>query len=265
MAIPRALRGIDQARRAPATLIASVQRALRLLEAASVTPNGAPAKQLARAVGLPLGTTYHLLRTLAFEGYLRRLADGTYIVGDQIQQLLEHSSTQATLRRTRPPLTALRDAAHAAAYLAFYENGEIVVKDVQDGPRTPRIDLWVGFRDAGHATALGKSILAGLDAEALNDYLARHRLNELTARTITNRQTLLQSLEEVRLTGLAVDDEEYLPGNACVAAPIATPGSAGAVAISLPRRRLTELRTIGPLLQRTAERIARSHVATGLS
>ncbi len=260
MAVRQASQGREH--HAPATLITSVQRALRLLEAVSVAPGGAPAKQLARAAGLPLGTAYHLLRTLTFEGYLRRLGDGSYIVGDEVGKLLEHGPAQGNLRRAQPALTALRDASRAAAYLAFFEDGEIVVKDVQDSPQAPRIDLWVGFRDAGHATALGKCILANLDQDKLSDYLERHRLHDLTARTITHRLTLLQSLDEVRLKGLAVDDEEYLPGNACVAAPIVAAGATGAVAISLPRRRLTDLARLGPLLRQTAERIGRSYLIT---
>ena len=165
-----------QAEGVPATLIASVQRGLRLLEAASSAPQGAPAKQLARKVGLPIGTTYHLLRTLTFEGYLQRLADGSYVLGDQVGRLLEEGELQTALRRARPVLASLRDATHAAAYLAIYEGGEIVVKDIQDGPRIPRIDMWVGFRDAAHATALGKCVLALMDPRDRRDYLARHRL-----------------------------------------------------------------------------------------
>jgi hypothetical protein len=52
----------------------------------------------------------------------------------------------------------------AAAYLCLYEEGEIVVRELVDGP-SPRVDPWVGFHDAGHATALGKSVLASPGAE----------------------------------------------------------------------------------------------------
>src|ERR1044072_5343649 len=58
------------------TLITSVQRALRLLEAVSAHANGAPAKKLARETGLPLATPYHLLRTLVHDGYIRKRDDG---------------------------------------------------------------------------------------------------------------------------------------------------------------------------------------------
>jgi IclR family acetate operon transcriptional repressor len=48
----------------------------------------------------------------------------------------------------------------AAAYLSSYEDGEIVLMDVADGPGMKCVDLWVGMRDAAHATAFGKCILS---------------------------------------------------------------------------------------------------------
>lgn len=68
------------------TLIGSVQRALRLLEAVGSHSEGAPAKQLAREAGLPLPTAYHLLRTLTHEGYLRR-ESGVFVLGDAAGRL----------------------------------------------------------------------------------------------------------------------------------------------------------------------------------
>jgi DNA-binding IclR family transcriptional regulator len=204
-----------------------------------------------------MGTTYHLLRTLTYEGYLQRRTDGSYVLGDEIATLLDTSRLQTLLERTRPALAALRDSVHAAAYLAFHESGEIVVKDIQDSAETPRIDLWVGFRDAGHATALGRCVLAFLDAKDRHDYLARHPLHEFTSRTVTSRHALLTELERIRAGGLAVEDEEYLPEVACLAAPVVVGGLVGAVGISMPRARLREMDTVVPPLMDTAARIAR--------
>jgi DNA-binding IclR family transcriptional regulator len=239
------------------TLITSVQRALQLLRAASRSPSGAPAKQLAQSVGLPIGTTYHLLRTLAFEGYLERLADGSYVIGDEISALLDQSRLQTLLQRTRPALAALRDIVRAPAYLAFHENGEIVVRDVQDTPAMRRLELWGGFREAAHATALGRCVLAYLDARERHDYLCRHPLVEMTSRTITDRQALLRALDRIRDAGVALEDEEYLPEVASVAAPVLAGGLTGAVALSFPRSRLAEIDGVVPALQQTAGRIAR--------
>ena len=84
------------------------------------------------------------------------------------------------IAHARPALEWLRDALGGAVYLARYVDGEIVVAEIVDSARAPRIDLWVGVHDAAHATALGKCILGQLPAIDREDYLARHPLHDLT-------------------------------------------------------------------------------------
>ena len=62
----------------PSDLIRSVSRALRVLEAVGQTTRGLTVKQIARRCELTTATTYHLIRTLAYEGYVTRRDDGTY-------------------------------------------------------------------------------------------------------------------------------------------------------------------------------------------
>ncbi|MEU4087947.1 IclR family transcriptional regulator [Streptomyces aureus] len=240
------------------TLITSVQRAFRLLEAVSAHVNGAPAKQLARETELPLATAYHLLRTLVHDGYIRKLDDGGFILGDKMQTLQVQGRGQALLSRVRPTLAALRDELASAAYLTFYEEGEIRVAEIVDGPRAPRVDLWVGFEDAGHATALGKSVLRELDEESRNDYLARHALPDLTPRTITSRRQLLRSLASSPVAPAVTDLEEYSLGTVCVAVPVYCGETLGSLGVSLPAERLSRLDEVLTRLIPTANRVTRS-------
>lgn len=249
--------GIGSTERSPATLIASVQRALRLMEAVCDHEHGAPVKALACEAGLRLGTAYHLLRTLVYEGYLYRLADGSYVLGERVSSLLSQSRLHIAVNRIRPALAALRDEVGAAVYLCLYEDGEIVVRDVVDGPTAPRVDLWVGFQDAGHATALGKCVLASLNASERREYLSRHGLPELTPRTITNLERLIDHLAIDRENGLVTDREEYAIGTACTAAPVGTGSIVGAVALSAPMRRWGALQDGTASLLRAAERVSR--------
>lgn len=119
------------------TLISSVQRAFRLMEAVGAHESGVPAKQLARETGLALGTTYHLLRTMVHDGYVRKLEDGTFVLGERLGALHAGSRDQTALSRVRPTLTELRDDLSAAAYLTLYEEGEIRVAEIVDGPKAP--------------------------------------------------------------------------------------------------------------------------------
>ncbi|MFC4502689.1 MULTISPECIES: IclR family transcriptional regulator [Streptomyces] len=240
------------------TLISSVQRAFRLLEAVSAHENGAPAKQLAREAGLPLATAYHLLRTLVHDGYLRKLEDGGFVLGDKLRTLHTAGRGQTLLSRVRPTLAALRDELTTAAYLTFYEEGEIRVAEIVDGPRTPRVDLWVGFEDAGHATALGKSVLRELDDDARNDYLSRHHLSDLTPKTITSALELLRRLDASPVAPAVTDLEEYTLGTVCVAVPVYSGEILGSLGVSLPVDKLSRVPEIRARLLPTADRVTRS-------
>lgn len=237
------------------TLISSVRRALRLLEAVADHPNGSPAKQLARETGMPLATTYHLLRTLLYDGYLRRLDEGLYVLGDRIDDLGRHGGHQTLISRVRPALTGVRDELRAAAYLSLYIDGEIQVVDIADGPNIPRVDLWVGFNDAGHATALGKCVLGQLSERERVEYVDRHPLVELTPNTATRAVELMRRITASQ--PYVWDREEFALGTTCVAVPVAGPGFSGALGLSWPSRRASEIAGLDSL-RAAAGRVSRT-------
>ncbi|KPC60270.1 IclR family transcriptional regulator [Streptomyces chattanoogensis] len=238
-------------------LIASVQRAFRLMEAVGAHEGGAPAQQLAQETGLPLATTHYLLRTLAHDGYLRRLEDGGYVLGERLDTLHSGGREQTQLSRVRPALASLRDDLSAAVYLTFFEDGEIRVADIVDSPLAPRVDLWVGFEDSGHATALGKCLLRELGDESRNDYLSRHPLADLTPHTITGCSELIQRLEISPRPPIVTDMEEYTLGTYCVAVPVFRGQTLGALGVSLRVDRLSYLNQVRDRLIPAAKRVTR--------
>jgi len=234
------------------TLIGSVQRALTLLNVVGEADRPLPAKTLARRTGQPLPTTYHLLRTLVHEGYLRRVDGEGYVLGDQVAALSGGASGRVA--RLRPVLEGLHAELCAAVYLSVLDDGEIWLVDLVDSPATPRVDLWVGFHDAAHATALGKAVLSALDDAARRDYLGDHDLPDLTPHTVTDRRTLLRQLEDTH--GYALDREEYALGTACVAAAVPSRSLVAAIAVSVPARQVQRVLERGDALRRAARLIA---------
>jgi DNA-binding IclR family transcriptional regulator len=237
------------------TLIESVRRALNLLDVVGEAGRPLPAKTLARRAGLPLPTAYHLLRTLVHEGYLTRLEGLGYVLGDRVAALsARQAEPGARVARFHPILRQLHEDLSAAAYLSVLSDGEITVVDVVDSPSTPRVDLWVGFHEAAHATALGKAVLSALDDPARRAYLAEHEMPDLTPRTVTDQRVLLRQLA----TGgdYALDREEYALGTACVAAPVPSRSLVAAVAVSVPANQVARVLEHGDALRRAARLIA---------
>ena len=215
------------------TLIQSVQRALRLLEVVAERDGRARAKEVARADrsppphDLPPAAHLHPRGLAAAAGrrvlrarppHRRRPRQGTAARG---------------VAHARPALEWLRDELGSAVYLARYVDGEVVVVEIVDSARAPRIDLWVGMHDAAHATALGKCILGQLRAADREDYLSRHPLHDLTPRTVVDRRRLrLPAAGRRRRRRRGVRRRGLLPRRAG-----RPPAGAGAVGVvTAPRR-----------------------------
>ena len=212
------------------TLIGSVSRALTVLDCIGSASRPLSAKVIARATALSLGTTYNVLRTLAHSNYVVQDADG-FVLGPGHPALAAAGSAVA-LAQGRTVLNGIRDELRAATYLGRFNDGEIELVDIVDGPLTPRVDLWVGLQDGAHATAFGKQILAGLSTRERLDYVSAHPLAELTPYTITSPREFLRTLDGSPPAML--DDQEYALGFMCLAVPVAASTWAGALAISLP-------------------------------
>lgn len=236
------------------TLIGSVQRALRLVDIVANSPRPLPAKVLTAATGLTPGTTYNLIRTLIHEGYLASEPDGL-VLGSRFPSFQQEIDSRGVfLARVRTALREVTEEIGATAYLSRFDDGEMHLVDIVDAVHNPRVELWVGLQSSAHATALGKQILAELPDEHRLDYLARHRLEELTPRTISDRATLLTQLDHS--PGWVIDQEEYAIGATCVAVPVIAPNITASLAISLPSDRAVVDRALVARLQRIARRLS---------
>lgn len=236
------------------TFIRSVSRALSLLDAVGSATRPVPAKSLARQTGVPLPTTYHLLRTLVHEGYLRRTEAG-YVLGDRADALAGRPAhCVVSVSHSHQVLQHLHDELRAAAYLSVLDDGEIRLVDVVDSPGAPRTDLWVGFHDAAHATALGKAVLSTLPEQTRREYVETHELPDMTRNTVTDPRVLLHELDS--LSDYALDREEYAVGTACVAVPVPSTAFSAAVAVSVPATGLRRVIDRRDALRRAARLIA---------
>ncbi|MGW0808645.1 IclR family transcriptional regulator [Nonomuraea sp. NPDC002799] len=83
-----------------------------------------------------------------------------------------------------------------------------------------RMEVSLGIPYPLHAGSSSKAILAFLRDEEIDGFLSRHRLDALTARTITDAGKLRAELATVRRRGYATSLGERHEGAASIAAPI---------------------------------------------
>lgn len=212
----------------PCDLIQSVSRALRILEVVGAHPDGVAPKVIARRAGVKLATTYHLLRTLAYEGYLVRDDVGDYALGLHIAD--RFVDLRRALSAPKPIETVLQDVTERtglSAYLARFVDGRVAITTVVEGPGSPHLeDLIPGFDDAAHATALGKALLSRLPPADRRRYLAEQGLPRFTEWTLTELAGLEHELADQG--PVFVEEGQFRTAVSCAAALIDAGGHADA-------------------------------------
>ncbi|MCX5382259.1 IclR family transcriptional regulator [Streptomyces sp. NBC_00083] len=231
----------------------SVHYVLRVLEAISRHGGGVTDVQVARETGLPTAHLASMLLMLRREGYVEQVADGAYVIGDSMVLLGSGAARQQALEtKLQNTLMSLRDTVGAAVYISRYIDGEVKITQYADGPRAPKVNEWVDFKSAAHASAVGKCLLTQLDQNGRRDHLSRHKIARLTSRTITSEKVLFSKLDSQPATVPVLDLQEYAVGTVCAAVPLTAGSAVGCLALSMPIEHAHRLRAAADTLNRGA-------------
>jgi len=231
----------------------AVQHALRVLEAVDSHRHGVTAEQLAKEIGVPAGYLNRLLAMLRRERYLGFMPGGGYVVGESLVLLGSANHDDALAEKLRRILVELRDEVGAAVYFSRYDDGEVNIIDFADGPNAPKVNEWVDFRSAAHASAVGKCLLSQLDHNGRLEHLSRHRPARLTSRTEIDDRALLTKLERQPASVPTLDLQEYAVGTVCAAIPVTIGKTVACLALSMP---LAQAHRLRPAVDTLNERAA---------
>jgi IclR family acetate operon transcriptional repressor len=224
--------------------VQSLQRGMQLLRLLAEGPQGL--SELARATGLPKGTVFRLMASLAEDRYVVREPDGRrYMLGPAMAVLAQEVvSTYGWIGVVGGDvLRRLRD-----------ETGETVTVHVRAGAERYcaaefpslhpiRYAAAVGSADPIHIGAAGKVLLSAIPEPELSQLLATLRLEPITSRSITSIERLREEIDAVRRTGWAESVGERMEGSAAISVPIEVPGLfTAALSVLGPTTRLDERR-----------------------
>ena len=199
--------------------VASVARALALLDEVARSDAGLGVNELARRIGVNASTASRLLATLEEAGFVERVSDGPYRLGLKLVALSDRVLGQLDVReRARPWLTWLVEETGETATLSVPGGGEAITVDFVPSSSSVVSMARVGRPSIAHATAAGKVMLAF--GSSGDSGAPAGELAALTDRTITDPRALAAELEDVRASGIAEAVGEREPDLNALAAPV---------------------------------------------
>jgi IclR family acetate operon transcriptional repressor len=242
--------------------IQSLDRGLTILEAVARSAGPIPLGELTKVLDIDRSSVFRLAGTLKRRGFLTYPAGRKdYILGPSLWRLAhQYDWGKMLIKVSHEQLKALASETKETAQLAVREGNHSFFIDSAAADQVISISGRIGESTPLHCTAHGKALIADLDAEELEVILGKARFQSYTNRTITSVKQLAKICSETRARGYAIDDEEYIEGVRCVAAPVrAEDGQIlGAIGISAPLTRFPKERyeTCGREVMETAARIS---------
>jgi IclR family acetate operon transcriptional repressor len=237
--------------------VASVARALALLDEVARSDAGLGVNELARRIGVNASTASRLLGTLEDAGFVERVSDGPYRLGLKLVALSDRVLAQLDVReRARPWLTWLVQETRETATLSVPGGGEAITVDFVPSSSSVVSMARVGRPSVAHATAAGKVMLA------FGPPAIPGELTAFTERTITDPEALAAELDAVRASGIAEAVGEREPDLNALAVPVIGRGEELVAILGLqgPAARLpaSTRRALRAPLHRAASELGRS-------
>ncbi len=212
-------------------------------------------EDVAGRTNLPRSTTHRILEQLVRLRWLGRTGR-VYGLGPRALGLGGREAGHGALRTAAFPLLhALSVRTEMVVHLAVLDGSDACYLDKFGGRAADHVPSVVGGRVPAHCTAVGKSILAWLSPELIDD-MYRDGLTQRTASSIGDLDVLHQELIRIRArSGLAFERGECFSQIACVGAAVR--GLEGPVGgISLVGEVRAPLERLAPLVANTAQAIA---------
>jgi IclR family transcriptional regulator, KDG regulon repressor len=217
--------------------IQSLARGLKILDMLGQAQDGVSITELAERLGVDKGSASRLVATLVNFGYAEKDEQTRrFHLGPQVVPLSRSVLARLSMREVAKPfLHALMERTGECVHLAVPAQGKVLYVDQVESPATLRVNAQVGTMNPLHCTALGKALLAFGDLDLPST------LEAFTPHTLTNSDQLRKNLEQVRLQGYVVDDEEFDLGVRCIAVPVFDfrGKAAASIGISGPATRVT--------------------------
>ena len=202
-----------------------VLRLVALLERVASRHEPFALQGLVEDTGLPKPTLHRMLQQLEGAGLLRRESDGRrYGTGVRLRHLAENLLLNDTLHGARHAvLRQLVEEVGESCNLTALSGSDVIYLDRVETAAPLRFYLHPGSRVPVHCSASGKMFLAQMSPLQRRTLLAHAPLQKYTPATITALSRLENEVVQVRRSGYALDNEEFLPGLVCLAVPVPTP------------------------------------------
>jgi IclR family acetate operon transcriptional repressor len=198
----------------------ALRKGIRLLELLCNCAGSMSIAEISRHLELNKHMVLRLLGTLCDEGWVVAEEGPAYRVSlAPLSYFSKPVGQMDVVRAAEEPIDELWNATGETTYLAVCDGDRSVGLILRQSRRDVQVVARAGSRMLMHCSGPGKVLLAHAEPD-LFDRLAKEGFERKSENTICDPAELRAHLDQIARQGYAVDNEEYLRGNLCLAAPV---------------------------------------------
>lgn len=225
--------------------VASVGRAIDLLEAFLQPPHQFGVTELSRMTGQTKNQSFRLLQTLADDGLIvMDLDTKRYSLGYRMLEwgVIVQKSSPLVISASPVMDQLAQDTGETIVLTALADSVSAICIDKRESSQVLQISAKIGRRIPLHAGAGSKCLLAHCPPEFVQRFVAQATpFQRFTSKTITDAEALMSELSLIRERGYAISDEDFDEGACSIAAPIwGQEGVVATLSIASPKTRFRE-------------------------
>lgn len=236
----------------------SITRILEIIEAVACADYPLSPADLSEMLDIPKPSVHRLLQQLQSSGYLHTNMRGNLLPDARLLKIslgVLYSNRYKTVRKTL--LQKLSSDIGETCGIAIPDGIEMIYYDRHQSNWPLQINLPVGTRTPIWCTASGKLYLSTLTESRLDKVIDNLSLEKLTRNTIDSPDKLKAKLNEIKTTGIGIDNEEFIDGMVACSVPVKDKDGRLLACLfthaPVIRKSLDELVKYAPLMQQAAQ------------
>ena len=198
-----------------------IDRTLDIIELLSTEQKGLGVTEISRKTNLHKTTVHRILSTLYSRNYVEKNNNGEYKIGLKLIEIAGCHINELELQtEARPYLWELSPKYNLTSHLGVLDGLNVVYIEKLELYTHMRLYTQIGYRVPAYCSSLGKCLLSSLSEKELEEIMATCTFDRFTENTICNINSLKNQLRKIRVQKWAMDDQEQIIGQRCIAAPI---------------------------------------------
>lgn len=199
----------------------SLARGLEVIRAFTRSQPRMTLSEISKATGMTRATVRRFLLTLVREEYADTDRKYFWLKPKVLELGYAALSSLTFLDVIQPVMNRLAEKLQESCFTAVLDGTDVVyVASAAPAGRIVNISVSVGSRSPAHAVSTGRVLIASLPEKEMLDYLDKATLTKFTPNTVTSKVKLRSLIEDARVKGWSIVDQELEIGLRSISVPI---------------------------------------------